>query len=215
VLNNPLSFTDPTGFVASKEDPQLPKESDDGGKGGGGEEPIEEVVVTGSPPISFGGGRIILLRPSIIWGGKTANGERIIDEVVVTAPRLDAQKNSAQKGRLNPFKIIQKEFPQWWSSEETQDLRQGINLSLDGLSIPYKMLRAPLDYKDYGQLIYQSINGDFGEAGITLTGILAGKTTVRFMEESFKMQDSVINAAGVVTSNSSKYVVEQDCFSCK
>ncbi|AWF81245.1 hypothetical protein BTJ40_10670 [Microbulbifer sp. A4B17] len=234
VFNNPLSFTDPSGFEVADEDEDV--DPIDEGQDSSGN--MEEVTVVGEPLSSptilvttyviDNNGKMVLANPldiflpELSWTSTNEEDEKDEEEekeectqnggcVSIT---VDANGNDAQKS-LNPFKIIGNEFPQWWNSEETQDLRQGINLSLDGLSIPYKMLRAPLDYKDYGQLIYQSINGDFGEAGITLTGILAGKTTVRFMEESFKMQDSVINAAGVITSNSSKYVVEQDCFSCK
>ena len=79
------------------------------------------------------------------------------------------------RGSLNPLKIIAKEFPKWWSSSEIEDLRNGLDLTIDAATIPYKVLRLPVDIKDYGVAAGHALDGEFAEAGIKLSKVLIGK----------------------------------------
>ena len=118
-------------------------------------------------------------------------------------------------GSLNPFKIIAKEFPKWWSSSETEDLRGGLDLTVNVATIPYKVLRLPVDIKDYVVAGNHARNGDFSESVIKLAEVLIGKGTVKQLEVFNFKDDMFINGVGVVTSNVGKQILEQDCHACK
>src|SRR5690606_19534634 len=83
---------------------------------------------------------------SELTGGKFANGA----ETAAYGQLFNGESKYWSNGlSRNPFKIIAKEFPKWWSSSETEDLRNGLDSTLDVATIPYKSLRLPVDIKDY------------------------------------------------------------------
>ena len=67
---------------------------------------------------------------SVLGGGKFANGAQTaaIQYLFNEAVSDDGKKS------LNPFKIIAKEFPKWWGSDETADLRSGLKYTAAGVA---------------------------------------------------------------------------------
>ncbi|MEW5251535.1 RHS repeat-associated core domain-containing protein [Microbulbifer discodermiae] len=115
---------------------------------------------------------------------------------------------------LNPFKIIQKEFPQWWISEDTRDLRVGMQASADLASIPYKAVAVALDVKTAISIIDSLNQGDYGQVGVDTASLLAGRGTVTILTNLTRSPKMLQSAVGVGVDKSTNYILQQDCFSC-
>ncbi|WP_157954004.1 RHS repeat-associated core domain-containing protein [Microbulbifer sp. A4B17] len=246
VFNNPLSFTDPSGFSAKdkKEDTTKPKnegQTSDGGNGSSdgdnGSSDGWDIVVTGNSygpgiytgSVTFGGNTYYMAAHNLIstWSADREKRykEQLESEMIAStiadfrAPEfsLDGVQVqidlSAQKS-LNPFKIIGNEFPQWWSSEETKDLRVGMQASADIASIPFKGLAVALDVKTAISIIDSLSQGDYGQVGVDTASLLAGKGTVTLLTDLTKSPKMLQSAVGVGVDKSTNYILQQDCLSC-
>ncbi len=105
-----------------------------------------------------------------VTGGKFANG------AITGALLYSVNACSSDPDRCKPFKVIAKEFSKWWTSSETEDLRNGIQATVDVATIPYKAVSAAANAHALIEAGVAAKNGSYGDAAVKALSVVAGKS---------------------------------------
>tara|TARA_R110001599_G_scaffold249359_1_gene449214 strand:- start:461 stop:7405 length:6945 start_codon:yes stop_codon:yes gene_type:complete len=153
---------------------------------------------------AFGGGTA-----SKLSGGNFANGARTAAmQHLFNAERVDDPAN-------NQWKVIKREFADWWGGNDTADLRMGLGVAADVASIPYKGVAAALDVKTAASVTVDLANGNYGQAAVDTASIVAGKYTFKLLTDMTKSTDMLKSTVGLGIEKSSNYILQQDCMNCE
>lgn len=85
--------------------------------------------------------------------------------------------------------------------------------TIDMVAIPIKSVRLLSDGLSTGNVISVISKGDYPEAAIGATSIVAGAGAGHFLKTLTK-KDPIIRGAGTGVQRSTSEILEKDCFSC-
>ena len=141
---------------------------------------------------------------SVLGGGKFANG---------AASAMFTQMYNAERvadPENNKWSVIKREIADWWGSGETKDLRNGLGVAKDMASVPYKTVALIFDVNDVKNISSDIYKGEYSDAAIGAAGLVAGKSTVRFLNEIDVSSDITKSASGLVVDKLTKHQLEKD-----
>ncbi len=110
--------------------------------------------------------------------------------------------------------IIKKEFPKWWSDDETADLRNGMQIAVDMATVPFRAIRAASDIHTVIESTYAAFNGAYGDAAMKGMSVIAGNGVFYFFKNAKLGNEAVQAIGGLGTSKFTEEAIKLDCWEC-
>ncbi len=143
------------------------------------------------------------------------DGANPIELAHFNADVQDAIETKHKEDRLNPINIIRRELPNWWNSTETEDLRNGMETTVDLATIPYKWLGVALEAKTIVSIINQVRNEKFADAGMEVASLAAGKGVGKLLTDFGSKREKLNTAIELAVEKATQQTLKEDCFACK
>lgn len=120
---------------------------------------------------------------------------------------------NSRGNNLNPFAIIPQEGKNWLVSSETQDLRDGIQATVDVISLRYKLVTVAADVHTGIQAVIAIRSGATADGTEKLVQLILGHGVSKYMKELGR-SDLFQNSAGLITQKASEKILREDCYLC-
>ncbi|WP_233252273.1 hemagglutinin repeat-containing protein [Saccharospirillum sp. MSK14-1] len=108
----------------------------------------------------------------------------------------------------NAIQIIGEQLPEWATSSETEDLRDGLGLVWEYTGgAPIKYWKYAHDIQDYSEIVGALYNGDIEGAATSFGGLLIGDAFSRHLNQAGSKNDMINDALGTFVGNRAEDIV--------